>query len=98
MLSMNESIYERIQALTPDEALESSQRWGMKMHDHPYLSEERRQEMENEMVDDLPIPKPLSKENGDSDGWRILGLILLIGQCTRSPAEFDHRPQPGSLH
>ena len=72
MLSMNENIYERIQALTSDEALEIISKMGMNMYDHPYLSEERKQEMENEMVDDLPIPKPLSKENGDSDAWRIL--------------------------
>ena len=71
MLSMNENIYKRIQALTPDEALEIISKMGMNMHDHPYLSEERRQEMENEMVDDLPTQKPLSKENGDSDARRI---------------------------
>ena len=71
MLTMNESIHEQIQALTREEALEIISKMGMNMYDHPYISEERRQEMENEMVDDLPIPKPLSKESGDSDARRI---------------------------
>ncbi len=67
MLSMNESIYERIQALTREEALEIISKMGMNMYDHPYLREERRREMENEMVDDLPNPDSLPKRSDDSD-------------------------------
>ena len=58
---------ERIQALTSDEALEIISKMGMNMYDHPYISEERRQEMENEMVDDLPTKDPLMKQRDDSD-------------------------------
>lgn len=67
MLSMNESIHEQIQALTREEALEIISKMGMNMYDHPYISEERRQEMENEMVDDLPTQDPLMKQRDDSD-------------------------------
>ena len=67
MLSMNENIYERIQALTSDEALEIISKMGMNMYDHPYLSEGRKQEMENEMVDDLPTQDPLMKQSDSSD-------------------------------
>lgn len=67
MLSMNESIHEQIQALTREEALEIISKMGMNMYDHPYISEERRQEMEDEMVDDLPTQNPLMKQRDDSD-------------------------------
>ena len=67
MPSMNQSIYEQIQALTPEQALEIISKMGMNMYDHPYISKERRKEMENEMVDDLPTQNPLMKQRDDSD-------------------------------
>ena len=67
MLSMNESIHEQIQALTREEALEIISKMGMNMYDHPYISEERRKEMENEMVDDFPTQDPLMKQSDNSD-------------------------------
>ena len=64
---MNKSIHERIQALTQEEALEIVSKMGMNMYDHPYLSEARRKEMEDEMVDNLPTQDPLMKQRDDSD-------------------------------
>ena len=60
-------------------ALEIISKMGMNMHDHPYLSEGRR-EMKNEMVDDLPDPKASLQRKMVIRMLDEFWLILLIGE------------------
>lgn len=57
---MEKSIQERIAELTPEEALEIISKMGMNMYDHPYLSEARRSELEQELDREKPCSEDFS--------------------------------------
>lgn len=65
---MIENYEEIINSLTHEEALEIISKMGMNMTDHPYLSKERRDELEEEernLLKSARIQYPMSEEESD---------------------------------